>query len=234
MLKPHSVLATKKIKELPLLQYIIDFLNCYDFGAYASDDGILKHGKDIIDASVLGLIFEKINGYKDGSFYTPGEITEFMTKETLEHIVIQKINHAMQWDCKTMDDLKFEIDSARNIKLYQELNEIINSIRICDPAVGSGHFLVSALNRLIAIKAELGIIFIHGTTRLIRDYEIFVKDDTLIIEDAQGQDFIYDKNSVASQQIQETMFMEKKTIIEECLFGVDLNAKAVHICQLRL
>ena len=233
-LKSHSVLANKKIKELPLLQYIIDFLNSYDFGAYASEEGVLEHGKDIIDASVLGLIFEKINGYKDGSFYTPSEITEYMNKETLERIVIQKINQEMHWHCKTMDDLKFEIDSARNLALYQKLNEIINSIRICDPAVGSGHFLVSALNRLIAIKADLGVIFIHGTTRLLRDYDIYVNDDTLIVEDAQGQDFVYDKNSVASQQIQETLFVEKKTIIEECLFGVDLNAKAVHICQLRL
>lgn len=233
-LKSHSILTNKKIKELPLLQYIIDFLNSYDFGAYASEEGVLEHGKDIIDASVLGLIFEKINGYKDGSFYTPSEITEYMNKETLERIVIQKINQEMRWHCKTMDDLKFEIDSTRTLELYQKLNEIINSIRICDPAVGSGHFLVSALNRLIAIKADLGIIFIHGTTRLLRDYDIYVQDDTLIIEDAQGQDFIYDKSSVASQQIQETLFIEKKTIIEECLFGVDLNAKAVHICQLRL
>ena len=233
-LKAHSILANKKIKELPLLQYIIDFLNSYDFGAYALEEGVFEHGKDIIDASVLGLIFEKINGYKDGSFYTPSEITEHISKETLEHIIIQKVNQEMHWHCKTMDDLKFEIDSARNLVLYQKLNEIINSIRICDPAVGSGHFLVSALNRLIAIKADLGVIFIHGTTRLLRDYDIYVKDDTLIVEDAQGQDFVYDKNSVASQQIQETLFAEKKIIIEECLFGVDLNAKAVHICQLRL
>ena len=233
-LKANSILGSKRIKELPLLQYIIDFLNCYDFGAFASEDGVLKHGKDIIDASVLGLIFEKINGYKDGSFYTPSEITEYMTKEALERIVIKKVNQSLQWHCSSMDDLKFEIDSARNLDLYQKLNEIINSIRICDPAVGSGHFLVSALNRIIAIKAELGIIFLNGTTRLLRNYDIFVKDDTLVIEDAQGRDFVYDKNSVASQLIQETLFVEKKTIIEECLFGVDLNAKAVHICQLRL
>jgi adenine-specific DNA-methyltransferase len=43
--------------------------------------------------------------------------------------------------------------TARN-----EANTIINSLKICDPAVGSGHFLVSALNEIIAIKQELGIL----------------------------------------------------------------------------
>ncbi len=37
----------------------------------------------------------------------------------------------------------------------KEVNDMINSIRVCDPAVGSGHFLVSALNELIAIKRDL-------------------------------------------------------------------------------
>ena len=40
----------------------------------------------------------------------------------------------------------------------KRFNEVVNSIRICDPAVGSGHFLVSALNEMVAIKSELGIL----------------------------------------------------------------------------
>jgi len=44
------------------------------------------------------------------------------------------------------------------IEDWKEANQIINSIKICDPAVGSGHFLVSALNEMIAVKNDLKIL----------------------------------------------------------------------------
>ncbi len=106
--------------------------------------------------------------------------------------------------------------------------------RKIDPAVGSGHFLVSALNQLIYIKSRLGIIFVNGTNELLRDCDIYVQDDVLMVTDAQGNPFQYHKESKASQRIQETLFNEKRNIIEHCLFGVDMNDKAVQICRLRL
>ena len=95
---------------------------------------------------MLGLIFEKINGYKDGSFYTPGFITMYMCHETITRAVVQKFNDVKGWKCETISDIYNEIEDIK------EANRIINSLRICDPAVGSGHFLVSALNEIIAIK----------------------------------------------------------------------------------
>ena len=69
---------------------------------------------------------------------------------------------------------------------------------------------------------------------MLRNCEIFVQDDTLKVTDAQGNLFRYDKNNLESQKIQETLFNEKRRIIEQSLFGVDINSKAVYICQLRL
>jgi type II restriction/modification system DNA methylase subunit YeeA len=43
-------------------------------------EDIQEDNKTLIMASVLGLIFEKINGYKDGSFFTPSFITMYMCK----------------------------------------------------------------------------------------------------------------------------------------------------------
>ena len=103
-----------------------------------------------------------------------------------------------------------------------------------DPAVGSGHFLVSALNRIIAIKAQLGVLFKYESNDRLNEVDVFVLDDVLRVRYGQDQDFVYDKNNNLSQQIQETLFNEKRIIIEEMLFGVDINPKAVHICQLRL
>ena len=136
------------------LDYLFAFLDAYDFGADKSqeDEYVRVESDKLIDASVLGLIFEKINGYKDGSFFTPGYITEYICNKTLRRAVIDKFNKAKNWKCQDFEDLKERINYGQREE-RTEANEIINSIRICDPAVGSGHFLVSALNELIAIKS---------------------------------------------------------------------------------
>ena len=59
---------------------------------------IQEDNKRLINASVLGLIFEKINGYKDGSFFTPGFITMYMCRETIRRAVLQKFNEQKGWD----------------------------------------------------------------------------------------------------------------------------------------
>jgi hypothetical protein len=70
---------------------LFEFLDAYDFGAEGAED-IQEDNKTLINASVLGLIFEKINGYKDGSFFTPGFITMYMCRETIRKAVVQKFN----------------------------------------------------------------------------------------------------------------------------------------------
>jgi len=117
-------------------------------------------------------------------------------------------------------------------------NEIVNSLHICDPAVGSGHFLVSALNEIIVIKAELGILADEKGNNL-NGYEIEIVNDELIITDQQGNPVEYKLQSGKPlskevQRLQRTLFLQKQTIIENCLFGVDINPKSVLICRLRL
>src|SRR5690606_13079978 len=133
---------------LNALEYLFEFLNSYDFSSEGSEY-IQEENKTLINASVLGLIFEKINGYKDGSFFTPGMITMYVCRETLRQAVIKKFNETLNWNVQTFDELYNKIEDKNRA------NAIVNSIRICDPAVGSGHFLVSALNEMIAIKNDL-------------------------------------------------------------------------------
>ena len=211
---------------LNALEYLFEFLNAYDFSSEGSEE-IQEENKTLINASVLGLIFEKINGYKDGSFFTPGFITMYMCRETIRRAVVQKFNDIKGWDCQDIDQL------YDKIKDKQEANEIINGLRICDPAVGSGHFLVSALNEIIAIKSELKIL-LDGKGKTLRDYQVEVVNDELIVTDDDGKLFEYNPTSKESQRIQETLFHEKQTIIESCLFGVDINPNSVKICRLRL
>ncbi|NCA76147.1 MAG: class I SAM-dependent DNA methyltransferase [Alphaproteobacteria bacterium] len=216
----------KRTGKLSGLQYLFEFLDSYDFAGEGSEE-IQEDNKTLINASVLGLIFEKLNGYKDGSFFTPGFITMYMCHETIRRSVIQKFNAAKGWSCKDLNGL-YNIIEDKN-----ESNTIINSLKICDPAVGSGHFLVSALNEIIAIKCELKILM-DRQGKTLRDYHVEVVNDELIITDEDGGLFEYNPANKESQRIQEALFHEKQTIIENCLFGVDINPNSVKICRLRL
>ena len=217
-------------QELTALEYLLLFLDSYDFGAdKKTDDSIDADTKPLISASVLGLIFEKINGYKDGSIFTPSKITMTLCRETLRRAVVDKFNKEKEWGCRCLEDVYNQIEDKH------EANAIINGMRICDPAVGSGHFLVSSLNELIAIKSDLGILIDKDGKRL-RDYHIDVQNDELIITDEMGEQVTYQRSVhyTESQRLQEIIFNEKKTLIENCLFGVDINPNSVNICRLRL
>ena len=224
----------KRAGNISTLEYLFEFLDAYDFGAEGGS-AIQEDNKTLINASVLGLIFEKINGYKDGSFFTPGFITMYMCRETIRKAVVQKFNETKKWNCTTLEELYDKIEDRK------EANKIVNSIKICDPAVGSGHFLVSALNEMIAVKNDLKILQDRDGKRL-KEYQVEVVNDELIVTDEEGELFEYNPSnsstgsllSSESQRIQETLFHEKQTIIENCLFGVDINSNSVKICRLRL
>ncbi len=216
----------KRTGNINPLEYLFDFLNAYDFTSEGSEE-IQEDNKTLINASVLGLIFEKINGYKDGSFFTPGFITMYMCRETIRKAVIQKFNETKNWNCSDIDSLYDKIEDRK------EANKLINDLKICDPAVGSGHFLVSALNEMIAIKSDLKILQDREGRRL-KEYHFEVVNDELIVTDEDGELFEYIPTNKESHRIQETLFHEKQTIIENCLFGVDLNPNSVKICRLRL
>ncbi|MBF2058604.1 MAG: Eco57I restriction-modification methylase domain-containing protein [Cyanobacterium sp. T60_A2020_053] len=231
----HTVLkdseGKRKTGELNTLTYLFEFLSAYNFSSEGKEE-IQEERKSLINASVLGLIFEKINGYQDGSFFTPGFITMYMCRETITKAVITKFNEVKKWHCQNIEQLK-ELIEYQNQEGRNEANSIINSITICDPAVGSGHFLVSALNEIIALKSRLNI-WQDREGKRIKEYTIEVENDELIIKDEDGELYNYKPDFPPSQRIQESLFHEKKTIIENCLFGVDININSVKICRLRL
>jgi adenine-specific DNA-methyltransferase len=220
----------KRTGDLPTLEYLFEFLNAYDFSSEGSEN-IQEDNKTLINASVLGLIFEKINGYKDGSFFTPGFITMYMCRETIRKAVVQKFQDDLP--DYTIENIKDIYELIPQKVSRKKANEVVNSLKICDPAVGSGHFLVSALNEVIAVKNDLKILEDREGKSLHR-YEVEVVNDELIVTDEEGELFEYKPHSKESQRIQETLFHEKQTIIENCLFGVDINPNSVKICRLRL
>jgi hypothetical protein len=216
----------KRQGAINVLEYLFEFLAAYDFSSEGSEE-IQEQNKTLINASVLGLIFEKINGYKDGSYFTPGFITTYICREVIRNTVITKFNEVKGWNAKTLDDVYNKIDDI------PEANSIVNSITICDPAVGSGHFLVSALNEMLAIKSDLGLLACDKGRKL-KGYKVEVVNDELMILDEDSNFYVYNFRNEESRRVQQTLFHEKRLIIENCLFGVDINPNSVKICRLRL
>ncbi|GAA7476689.1 hypothetical protein ckin120_08980 [Helicobacter pylori] len=185
VIKKHE--EYQKQKDLPLLEYLFEFLRVYDFTTTPKDikDNQNNSESVLINPSVLGLVFEKLNGYKEGSFYTPSFITSYMCKESITPIVLDKFNATYQWDCENLKALRGKIDrNFSNEKAKEYLNTLL-TLRICDPAVGSGHFLVSALNEMVLIAYELGLI-----ASLYR-HELKLENDEIIIHTLEDKVFKY-------------------------------------------
>ena len=243
-LYPTSILKTKDKSQttLPLLEYYLAFLQAYDFTTTPKDiqDNIKTNHDTLINSAVLGLVFEKLNGYKEGSFYTPSFITSYMCEDAINRAIITRFNATYGWQCENLKDLKkfFEtyvrdekkIGDSEKIILREDAKKTFLSIRICDPAVGSGHFLVSALNYLIYMAYDLGVVlFRTGTSISLQNDEIILKYGKEIFQ------YTYDKSFDANcQDIQQSLFDLKKSIIENCLFGVDINPNSCEITKLRL
>ncbi|GAA7674455.1 class I SAM-dependent DNA methyltransferase [Helicobacter pylori] len=235
---PKSILKKDKDyqekKDFSLLKYLFEFLHAYDFTTTPKDIKDNKNTSEsrLINPSVLGLVFEKLNGYKEGSFYTPSFITSYMCSESITTIVLDKFNQKYNIECEDLKELKNYLKNSYKEDKRKEYLQVLLALRICDPAVGSGHFLVSALNEMVRIAYELGLI-----TSLYR-HSLRLENDEIIIQHTQtGEIFNYKKphsENDPHHQIQKELFELKKSIIENCLFGVDINPNSCEITKLRL
>lgn len=169
-----------------------------------------------INPDVLGYIFEKyINQKAFGAYYTRPEITGYLAERGIHKLVLERINcpavpelnlPAIQFD--SVAELLARMDTRTALKL---VNEVLPSITILDPAVGSGAFLVAALKALINIyyavvgRAELGA---------SRELENWLKG------------IRKDHPSVG--------YYIKRRIVTDNLHGVDIMEEACEIAKLRL
>ncbi len=222
MLKDDKCKAKKG--QVGLLEYLFEFLDSFDFGSDDEQSEILSQ-KELISSSVLGNVFEKLNGYKEGSFYTPSFITSYMCKESITKVVLDKFNAQFDLDAKDISELRKSL--RKEDKKAQK--ELLNSIKICDPAVGSGHFLVSALNVMLSIYDELNL--------FDEEFYLEVQNDEILITGRKGEFIEYKRPSTPKDKahlIQQELFHTKKDIIENNLFGVDINPNSCEITKLRL
>lgn len=236
ILKNKANPSSSRTGTVPLLDYLFEFLDSYNFSS-----GKEAKGEDVISPAVLGLIFEKINGYKDGSYYTPDNITSFMARKSLETILLSRVNKELGYNFENYDYLRSSFKESMPEEKKEKVKQIIKELKIFDPAVGSGHFLVSAMNVLLKMWYDF---FIDGFYKLHTDeaFDRYFIDDNGMFVNEKGQPYPYQRErsgdsftvSEKQQFVQKTLFEAKKYIIEHDLHGVDINPNAVQIAKLRL
>ena len=146
-----------------------------------------------LDPELLGKVFENLLGAynpetketarnQSGSFYTPREIVNYMVDESI-------ISYLGESDeVREMLSLDYQYDPAKR-DLYKDIAEKLKSIKILDPACGSGAFPMGLLNRIVDLITKLS-----------------------------------PETGVYSLKLQ---------IIENCIYGVDIQSIAVQISKLR-
>jgi len=194
-------------------------LKGYDF-TFSEENGeedLNENKKNIINPSILGYIFEKSIGdvrKQTGTYYTRSIITNYISRNTIECYVVDKINNKFKsdipWELRTIREIRM-YDMGIKAKIYDYVIKLLKNIKICDPAVGSGAFLVSSAN-------------------LLHDYySFFIK--ILKLDELKYQ-------SVGEIEGDKRPFkdlVELKTyIVQNNLYGVDINSSAIEICELRL
>ena len=177
-----------------------------------------------IDEFVLGAIYEKLITYqerkKTGAYYTPEEITSYICKNTIEPYLVDKVNEKFKRNFETIDQIIESDDKEILFYLFEQLKEI----KILDPAVGSAHFLESAINVLVSIYEKIKEKAIELNIR---------KGLEIITADEKGE--IKKINLLEISDEKEFKLLVKFFIIlSKNIYGVDINPSALKVAKARL
>lgn len=136
-----------------------------------------------------------------GTHYTPKVLTEMIVKEALEPVVYDgpaKGTPRAEWKLKSPDELL--------------------SLKICDPAMGSGAFLVQACRYL--------------GDRVVESWAAAERDGKAIASNGTVTDF--PPNDPMSEVLEDRLCEARRLVAERCLYGVDINPLAVELAKLSL
>ncbi len=177
-----------------------------------------------IDEYVLGSIYEKLITYMErkklGAFYTPEEITSYICKNTIEPYLVDRINEEFEKDYNTID----EIINAGEKRELLRLFDLLKDIKILDPAVGSAHFLESAINVLVDIYRKL------------RDKaeEVGIKSLEILVANEEGKIEPLNLLEIPEKEGLFEVYVKFFIILSRNVYGVDINPSALKVARARL
>ena len=203
-----------------------------------------------LDPELLGQVFENLLGAYNpetqitarkatGSYYTPRQIVNYMVDEVLIAYLLQKVSpedgDSEFLEVRLRDDLlayeqQGNIDSSTEHLIYEsevgQIIEAINDLKIIDPAVGTGAFPMGILNKLVLILRKLDPQNEHWKQRQLTQADKI--DDPESKESAKQA-----IEQVFSQANRYNDYGRKLYLIQNCIYGVDIQPIAITIAKLR-
>lgn len=176
-----------------------------------------------IEGFVLGAIYEKLmtidERKKTGSYYTPKNVTKFISQNSIESFLLEKINRNRKSSNLAEISTLSDIYENENSDLLIELLDILSSVKILDPAVGAAHFLECAVDMLSNIYEK-----------------VWIKVKKLGIQDKINT--IYKRSNVFSIDLKERslfqMYIRIYIVFPYNIYGIDINSEAIAVAKLRL
>ena len=212
-----------------LFENLFRFMASYNFTIDENDPDDADIG---IDPEMLGKIFESLleDNKAKGAFYTPKEIVRYMCKESLIAYLNSKVNsdevnsestgnHITNHDSLVTAVRQFveQHEFPEELEPYREvLDTALRNVKICDPAIGSGAFPMGLLNELWRCREALEVI---RSSPLERGT---AKPGGMLQRPAPGTDEVGNRRAAL-----------KKEIIENNIYGVDIEKGAIDIARLR-
>lgn len=164
-----------------------------------------------------------------GSYYTPDELVGLILDETLEPLITERLD-AFRAALGKLSLKDAEDYRRRELRDADPANAIL-ALRVCDPAMGSGHFLVSLVDTLadhvldaMAEAAVLGV-DLHYTSPLADKIEDI---RATILKNAKAANWSIDEEHLDDRHI------VRRMVLKRCVYGVDKNPMAVELAKVAL
>lgn len=146
---------------------ILDVFDRYNF-TVKEDEPLEK--EVAIDPEMLGNVFERLLEVKDrkskGTYYTPRDVVHYMCQESLADYLVSELKDEVHREVPTEEDIKQWVvglcEPPQSLHPHQSIydaagivNKKLEEIRVCDPAVGSGAFVVGMMHEIVRLRSEL-------------------------------------------------------------------------------
>jgi len=171
-----------------------------------------------------------------GSYYTPDYIVKYIVEHTVGPVLQEKLERLRPLFREAEQTLRHERDKAKALKradinaehetykkYRQSLNDAFFDLTVLDPAMGSGHFLVEAVDYMTDRLAD----FLAGFKWNPTVYELALTRQR-IQQDMERQNITIDVNKLTD------LNLLKRQVLKRCIYGVDLNPMAVELAKVSL
>ena len=163
-----------------------------------------------------------------GSYYTPDDLVGLIIQETIEPLVRSRMDDFI---AKNSELAASHLPEDRRIGQLKQVDpaEKMLELKVCDPAMGSGHFLVNLVDHL----ADRVITAMAEAEALVDDYisplteRIDVIRNT-IIDNAEKRGWTIDTEQLDDRHI------VRRMVLKRCVYGVDKNRMAVELAKVSL